>query len=175
LSIEGTHELGPDNARLTVRTERTGAVAKAGHDLLLVVQAWEGTLALGDTPSVSLVAESKTFKVLEGSGGVQALGDDDKANIEQTIDDEVLHKRKIKFNSTDVQVDGDRITVTGDLRMNMNTNPVTFDLAVGDDGRVSGSAVVKQSDWGLTPYTALFGALKVADEVVVGIETEPLS
>ena len=34
---------------------------------------------------------------------MQALGDDDKANIEQTIDDEVLKRTDIAFRSTDVQ------------------------------------------------------------------------
>ena len=36
----------------------------------------------------------------EGTGGMQALGDDDKANIHQTIDDEVLKRRDIMFRST---------------------------------------------------------------------------
>ena len=36
---------------------------------------------------------------------------------------------------------------------------------------LTGSATVKQSDWGMKPYSALFGALKVADEVEVAFET----
>jgi hypothetical protein len=174
VAIQGSHKLGPDNARLTVHTKRTGRVAKAGHDLTIEVKSWEGTLEVGEKPSVSLVVDSTSLKVLEGTGGIQALDDDDKANIEQTIDDEVLNKRKITFQSSDVQVNGDRIKVTGDLRLNMNTAPVTFDLEAGEDGRLSGGAVIKQTDWGMKPYTALFGTLKVADEVEVRIETEPL-
>jgi hypothetical protein len=172
--VEGTRKLGPANARLTVHTKRTGAVAKAGHDLTLEVQAWEGTLDLGDKPSVSLVVDSTSFKVVEGHGGIHALGDDDKANIEQTIDDEVLLKRKIKFQSSDVKVDGSHVTVTGELRLMMNSRPLTFELELSEEGRLSGSAVVKQTDWGMKPYTALFGTLKVADEVEVRIESEPL-
>jgi YceI-like domain len=172
--VEGTRKLGPDNARLTVHTKRTGRVAKAGHDLTIQVQAWEGTLDLGDKPSVSLVVDSTSFKVLEGTGGIQALDEDDMANIEQTIDDEVLLKRKIKFQSTDVKVEGGRMTVTGDLRLMMSTRPLTFELELSDDGRLTGSAVLKQTDWGMKPYTALFGTLKVADEVEVRIESEPL-
>ena len=30
--------------------------------------------------------------------------------------------------------------------------------------------MVKQTEWGMKPYTALFGALKVADEVRVEID-----
>jgi len=170
--VEGTRNLGPDNATLRVHTKRQGAAAKAGHDLVIEVTAWEGTLSLGDPPGVSLVVDTTSFKVIEGSGGVQKLDDDDKANIEQTIDDEVLLRRKVKFKSTDVSVDGDRIKVTGDLRLNMNTNSVTFELQLSPDGKLGGGAVLKQSDWGMTPYTALFGALKVADEVEVRIEAD---
>ena len=39
----------------------------------------------------------------KGTGGMQALGDDDKANIHQTIDDEVLKRRDIAFRSTAVE------------------------------------------------------------------------
>jgi hypothetical protein len=48
---------------------------------------------------------------------------------------------------------------------------VTFDLAVGEDGAVTGNATVTQSAFGMKPYSALFGALKVADDVRVEIAT----
>ena len=35
---------------------------------------------------------------------------------------------------------------------------------------MTGAAVVKQTEWGMKPYTALFGTLKVADEVRVEID-----
>jgi hypothetical protein len=38
------------------------------------------------------------------------------------------------------------------------------------DGRLTGSAVLKQSEWGMKLYSALFGTLKVADEVRVEID-----
>jgi len=167
-------KLGPDSARLAVRTARLGAASKAGHDLLIEVQSWEGTLD-PDEPSVWLKADGGSMHILEGTGGIQKLGDDDIANIEQTIDDEVLMKQGIEFKSTDVQVNGDNWTVTGDLTLVGNTHPVTFDLTVDPDGKLSGRAVVKQTDWGMKPYTAFWGALKVADEVTVELEAAPES
>jgi polyisoprenoid-binding protein YceI len=100
---------------------------------------------------------------------MQALGDDDKANIEQTIDDEVLKRRDIVFRSTGVQgaADPDRISVEGDLTLVGTTRPIAFDLVVGDDGTLSATAVVTQTRWGMKPYSALFGALKVLDDVEV--------
>ena len=174
MAIQGSHKLGPDNARLTVHTKRTGAIAKAGHDLTIEVTSWEGVLEIGDQSRASLTVDSTTFKVLEGHGGVQKLDDEDMRGIEQTIDEEVLLKREIRFDSTDVKLDDNHLTITGDLTLMGGTQPITFELEVGEDGRLSGGAVVKQTNWGMKPYTALFGTLKVADEVEVRVETEPL-
>jgi hypothetical protein len=174
VAIQGSFKLGPDNARLTVHTKRTGAVAKAGHDLTIEVGSWEGALELGEESHASLAVDSSSFKVLEGHGGIQKLDDEDMRGIEQTIDEEVLLKREIRFESTDVQLEGDRLTVTGDLTLMETSHPITFELTMGDNGRLSGGATVKQTDWGMKPYTALFGTLKVADEVEVRLETEPL-
>ena len=46
--MSGTHKLGPENATLRIKTERHGAAAKAGHDLLIEVGSWEGTLEVGE-------------------------------------------------------------------------------------------------------------------------------
>ena len=47
-----------------------------------------------------------------------------------------------------------------------------FDLVTGEDGRVTGSAIVSQTALGMKPYSTLFGALKVADEVKVEFESQ---
>jgi polyisoprenoid-binding protein YceI len=162
-----TYTLGPEDGILSVRTSRTGAVAKAGHDLVIHVTEWSATLDT-DAPSLTLDADATSLRVREGTGGMKPLDEDDLANIEQTIDDEVLLRRDISFRSTRVEPTEGGFAVEGDLTLVGETRPIAFDLAVGD--RVTGVAVVKQTDWGMKPYTALFGALKVADEVRVEID-----
>jgi YceI-like domain len=162
------YKLGPEDGILSVHTSRTGAAAKAGHDLLIHVTEWSATLDTG-TPSLTLDADATSLRVREGSGGMKPLDEDDLANIEQTIDDEVLLKRDIGFRSTSMTADGDTLAVSGDLTLLGATRPLSFELALAD-GRVKGVAVVRQTDWGMKPYTALFGALKVADEVRVEID-----
>jgi hypothetical protein len=162
----GTHRLGPENGTLTVRTGRTGAVAKAGHDLLLEVTAWSATLEGG---AVELTADGGSLKVREGTGGMQALDDGDVANIETTIDDEVLKRDRISFRSTRVTDTAEGLRVEGELTLLGTTRPLAFDVTVADD-RLSAVAVVKQTDFGMKPYSALFGALKVADEVKVALD-----
>ena len=164
----GTYRFGPSNATLSVQTRRGGAAAKAGHDLLLHVTEWEGTLTIGDDgapAAAELAADATSLRVQKGTGGMKALDEDDKANIHQTIDDEVLQRRDITFRSTSV---GDG-RAEGELTLGDKTRPLSLDLEVGEDGAVSGTATVTQSDWGVKPYSALFGTLKVLDEVEVSL------
>ena len=80
----------------------------------------------------------------KGTGGMKALDEGDKANIHQTIDDEVLKRRDIAFRST--SVDGGR--AEGELTLGDRTRPLSLDLAVADDGAVSGDARPSSSPTG---------------------------
>jgi polyisoprenoid-binding protein YceI len=170
----GTHAYGPENATLSVRTGRAGAAAKAGHDLLIEVTAWSAAIDVGDRRAperVELRADAASLRVREGTGGMQALGDEDKAGIEQTIASEVLDGCPIEFRSASVEPSGEptRFAVVGELALAGRVGPLVVDLAVEGDGALRGTAVVRQSDWGIKPYSTLFGALKVADEVEIEI------
>ena len=54
----------------------------------------------------------------------------------------------------------------GDLTIRGQTQPVTVNSVIIDD-RVRGGTTVKQTRWGIKPYSAFLGALKLADEVGV--------
>jgi polyisoprenoid-binding protein YceI len=165
----GTYKLGPDNASLHVETGRSGAAAKAGHDLVIDVNSWEATLEVGDDSRLSLSADPTSLHVREGKGGMQALKDDDKEDIRKTIDKDVLKKKSIAFTSSSVETAGDGLKVSGELEIAGKAKPITFDVNESG-GTITGSAELKQSDWGIKPYSALFGALKVNDEVKVVVE-----
>ena len=121
--------------------------------------------------SVTVEVDSTSLRVRDGVGGMQPLGDDDMAGIAQTIDDEILLGKPITFHSTTVEqaVDG-KLRVTGELTLVGETRPFAFEVEADEDGRLVGRAVLKQSEWGMKPYSALFGALKVADDVSVAID-----
>lgn len=168
----GTYTLGPDNATLRVKTGRHGAAAKAGHDLVIEVKSWEATLTVAGDPAASsleLTADPTSLHVLKGEGGLQALGDDDKADIRKSIDKDVLKKKAIAFKSTSVAEAGGGLSVGGDLEIGGKSKPVEF-VVTGGGGKAAGSATINQSDWGIKPYSALFGALKVNDDVTVEVE-----
>lgn len=161
--------LGPADGRLTVRTGKTGAAAKAGHDLLIEVGSWQASLDL-EAGSMSLSADSASLRVLEGTGGIQGLGKDDKAGINETIDKEVMKGGAIAFESTMVIRGSDALSVSGVLDLLGVKHPLSFELALDGDGHLTGGARIKQTDWKIKPYSALFGTLKVADEIEVGID-----
>jgi polyisoprenoid-binding protein YceI len=165
----GRYRLGPDDGTLSVRTGRSGAAAKAGHDLLIEVTAWEATIEVGDETSVELTADAGSLRVKEGTGGIQALGDDDKAEIQKTILGEVLNGQAIAFRSTAVEQGGGSFAVQGELTIAGTTRPIAFDLTV-DGARLSAVAIVTQTEFGMKPYSTLFGALKVADVVRVELD-----
>jgi polyisoprenoid-binding protein YceI len=168
----GTHTLGPESGTMSVRTRRTGAAAMAGHNLLFRVTSWNASLVVGEDPagtSLELEVDGASLKVLEGTGGVQSLGGDDKAEIEKTIDEDVLKRQEITFRSTSIEPRGAGLHVQGNLTLLGQTRPLAFDVTADGDGALSAVAVVKQTDWGMKPYSTLYGALKVVDEVEVSL------
>ena len=108
--------------------------------------------------------------MLEGTGGMQSLGDDDKAGIAQTIVEEVLKGNAIEFRSRKVLAGDGVYHVVGELELAEVTEPLEFDLTVSEDGHLSATTTIKQSDWRIKPYSALFGTLKVNDEIVVQVD-----
>jgi len=163
----GSYTLGPADGTLTVRTGKAGAAAKAGHNLVIEVTRWEAALEVGKGGggSVALTADPRSLAVRSGSGGMGALGDEEKASIAQSIDDDVLKGGTIAFRSSAVVEAPGGLRVQGDLDLLGATRPVSFDLAGG-----SARVTIKQSEWGIKPYTALFGTLKVADELTVELQ-----
>ena len=162
---EGTHNIGPSNGSLKVKTGKEGAAAKAGHNLVLGVNSWEATIEGGDSPSIQLTADPSSLEVIEGSGGAKPLDDGDKADIKKSISDKVLGSSKITFQSSEVTDS----QAKGDLSIAGNSEVVTVPLNVSGD-KISGSYTLSQKDFGIKQFKALMGALKVSDQVTVEFE-----
>ena len=114
------------------------------------------------------------MRVLEGTGGMTKLGDDDKDGIKQTIDEDILKGCTIAFESSAVR-QGPRRPARRRRRAGAPRPPragLVRARRVDDGGHLTGTATVKQTDYGIKPYSALFGTLKVADEVVVAVDAQ---
>jgi YceI-like domain len=157
-----TQQLGPENAKLVVKTYREGVAAKAGHDLVIDVTRWSAAV---DGEQVTVEVDPRSLEVREGVRGVKPLTDRDRGEIRKTIDAKVLGGQPIAFRGT---VSGD-MELDGELTMGGATRPLRARLE-SDGGRVRGTIVVTQSEWGIKPYRGLMGALKVRDDVEVVVD-----
>src|SRR5262245_54400939 len=169
---DGGYSLGPQAGRLLVKTARTGLGARAGHDLTIEVTRWHGNAVINAAEpadsSVTVEAEVDSFEVREGSGGVKPLTDGDRTEIKRTLQ-KILHSGShgaITFVSTRVSGTPESFRLDGDLTIAGETHPVTVQGQLAN-GRARGSATVTQSRWGIRPYSAFFGALKLRDDVDV--------
>jgi polyisoprenoid-binding protein YceI len=169
----GTHQVGPANGTLTIKTYREGLAAKAGHDLVMEVTRWDAKLDVGPDGSattIELSADPASIEVREGHNGVKPLSDKDRGDILKNIDKKVLGTDPISFRGSGAESSNGRVPISGDLTLAGTTRPATFELEVGPDGRVSCSTSVTQSQWGIKSYTGLMGALKVRDDVELEID-----
>lgn len=175
----GSYRIDSDGGHLFVRTARTGLGSRAGHDLLIEVTNWYAIVQVASEPSDSSVqfsAQVDSFEVREGHGGLKPLTDRDRHEIKKTITEEILDSARypvIEFASTAVHGDAGGFSVDGQLTIRDAKHPVTVAGRLDESGegsRVSGSAVVAQSEWGIKPYSAFLGALKLRDEVEVQFE-----
>src|SRR5512132_1848304 len=171
----GAYRLGPESGRLLLHTSRTGLGAKAGHDLTIEVTRWRGRATVDHadpaTSSVTVEVEADSFEVRKGTGGVKPLSDADRAEIHETLK-EILHTAQhptITFRSRRVEGSAESFAVDGELTVMGLTRPVMVQGRV-TDGRVVGAATVVQSRWGIRPYSAFFGALKLSDEVKIDFD-----
>ena len=173
----GRFRLGPPSTRLFVKTSRTGLGARAGHDLTIEATRWSGSVSVPghDTAdaSVRVEVDAGSFTVREGAGGFMPLSDSDRTEIEETIRHKILFPDRypaMTFESTSIRETGDELEIDGDLTIMGVTRPLTARARVGGEGTVRGRAAVAQTDWGIKPYSAFFGALRLADEVAVEID-----
>jgi polyisoprenoid-binding protein YceI len=175
------YELGPSNGTLTVRTGRAGVASRAGHDLLIEASRWIARLMLDTADAaksqLTVTVDATSLDVRDGTGGVKVLTDDDRAEIKGNIAKKVLQTDRhpeVTFVSTSLQpIDDGRLSVSGDLTIAGTTRPVDFEMTVGaDPGRVSATIRLDQSDFGIKPFSALMGTLKVADTVEIHADAQ---
>lgn len=169
----GTFQLGPEHGGLLLKTSRTGFGRKAGHDLTIRVGTWAAdvTIDLADPRrcDVSATIDTNSFEVLDGTGGLKPLTAGDRADIRATIAEKILKTADypvITFRSTTVSGTTDGFTLAGDLTIMGRSQPVELTGTAGS-GRLQGRGTVTQTRWGIKPYTAFAGALKLADDVHV--------
>jgi polyisoprenoid-binding protein YceI len=170
-------ELDSSDGQLTVMTAVAGPASRVGHRLTIAM-GWHGTVEWADEPvAVELTADVGSLEVLRGDGGATPLSGPEKAlvrlNALKSLD--AVRFPHIRFRSDEVERAADGYRLVGTLEIHGVTRDHTMDLTVehlDDSVRVSAQDSLRQSDFGIKPYSMMMGALKVADEVRVCFDAE---
>lgn len=161
--------LGPDDGHLFLRTGREGLASGVGHDLTIEATHWSVEIAGTGEPAglhVAATVELPSLRVRAGTGGAVPLTDRDRAEIEATMARQ-LGPGTASFTATLRATD---VVVHGALTLRGKSAPLRVDIAELGGGRYRVTGRIRQSTYGLTPYRAFLGALKVRDEVEVEVE-----
>ena len=100
----------------------------------------------------------------------EVVKESDRKDIEKNTDKtlEVRKHPKIQFRSVSVARDSDRARIEGDLTLHGVTKPISVEAR--DDGEHwNAKIVLDQRDFGIKPFSAMLGALKVKPNVEVTI------
>jgi polyisoprenoid-binding protein YceI len=164
-----THRDGVD---VRVFVMREGIAAAVGHDVELQAGDVEAEIAPDRVVATVGTASLKVVgAVKDGVTDPSGFSRLDRALIEKSTRGDVLDAAKFpvaRFASTSVVVDGDRARIAGDLTVRGTTRSVAFDAARAG-ARWTAELVVDQPAFGIAPFTAFFGALKVKPHVVVRV------
>lgn len=161
----------PDNAECFVYTFKEGLLAAAGHDVKLRVTDFEVT---ADRRGVRGTFAATSLEVVcamsNGEENPGALSDSDRATIVGYVNNDILETAEhpeIEWATTRLRRDGQgRIRVQGDLTLHGRTKPVKATVEEVD-GRLVARARIRQPDFGIKPFSALLGALKIKPVVEV--------
>ncbi len=177
----GSSSIGPETGALTLHTGRGGFGAMAGHDLVIEVTRWAGTVSIDaariEASTVEVVVDATSLEVREGTGGAVPLLAINKSEIKKTIG-KVLRTNdhpEIRFRSAAVDPTADGFDVSGDLTIAGVTRRAELAVVADPDAgqrRWTVTTTVIQSEFGIKPHSAMLGALKVLDAVEVRAEVQ---
>lgn len=166
-------ELGPGDGALTIATGVTGKAARTGHRLVIGFDRWRAVITDDDAgPSaVTLTIDVDSLQVRSGEGGLTPMTAPERLVARSNALKSLKSSKfgEIAFAADSVSATGDGYRLAGTLTICGTSKPHTVDVT-SDGTTVSGESPVVQTDFGVKPYSLMLGALKVADEVVIGID-----
>jgi polyisoprenoid-binding protein YceI len=170
-----TYRLLAEHSKYTVQAFAEGLFSAFGHDPVIYIRDFAGEVQF----------ESGTFanaslKITVDPNSL-AVGDEvkekDRLEIERTMREEVLETSKfneIVFQSGNISVarlaqGRCRVRIIGDLTLHGATQKnlwISAEATVSDDSlRAQGEFSLKQTDFGIKPYSAAGGTIKLKNEL----------
>jgi len=161
-------------ARCRVFTFKEGLLSRVAHDLEIDVTRFE--IEVSDDGAVVARFWPDSLRVLhaleDGRPAPRALSDKDKRKIEKNIEAEVLevkrHPGPITFRASGASGSDGPLTIEGTLTLHGRERRLTVRARREGDALLA-RVRLHQPDFGITPYSAMLGALKIQPEVEVEV------
>lgn len=182
------YALDPVHSRVRIHVFRGGAAAKAGHNHVFAAPTFEG-LAYVSTAGVGksrfdirvrldqlLVDDPAWRKEVGGAFAGERSATDIAGTLRNMLGERGLDARRYPFvHLKSLSIAGDWPYLVAETAITLHDRTVnhTVLLTARTDGNrltASGSLVLRQSDFGITPFTVLGGLLAVQDAVAVSFD-----
>lgn len=153
---------------ITVHAGKAGLLSAAGHDHVVSAPISAGVLSDSAASHIEFTVETAKMTVTDTD-----VDDKTRAQIQKDMDEKTLDIARypeIAFKSSRVEkVAEGQWKVEGMLALHGVTKPVS--LNVKRDGEAyAGHAILKQTDFGIKPFRAGGGMIKVKNEVTIDFE-----
>jgi hypothetical protein len=161
-------------AECLVYSYKEGLLSKIAHDLKHRVTHFQVRvderlrMIEAELDARSLRVECVMKDGVETDGGLSA---GDKQKIEAQIVDDVLHAQehpRIRFASISIAPCPEGLDIQGMLELNNVSRPVSV-LARRVNGHFAADITVHQPDFGIKPFSAMMGTLKIKPDVLVRV------
>jgi polyisoprenoid-binding protein YceI len=145
-----------------------------GHRLTIAMRRWQATVRWdgADPVAAELAVQTDSIEVLRGEGGVKGLSGPEKALVRSNALKSLNADRfpEIRFTADVIDQTDNGYRLTGALQIHGKRREHVIDLRtedLGDSWQVSAKCSVRQSDYGIKPYSLLMGSVQVADDVTL--------
>ena len=173
-AARASYSIDPQASKIEIQVARDGFLKAFGHDHVVSAEKYSGEIQFDsgkvESSSVEFVVEAASLKVLD-----PGESEKDRNEVQETmLGEQVLDATKypqIRFSSTSVKAGSSvsRLAVEGSLVLHGVTKPLTVpvNIQVANDGTITADAEVLllQSDFGITPYKAVGGTVRVKDKL----------
>lgn len=181
---EAVYRVVPERSRLFMRTGRDGPMKAAGHDHVIASADIEGLVLVSDDPGKSradlrlplqqLVVDDPAYRA---RFGLEAeLPDSAIEGTTRNMQDKVLESSRYPWATASARV----LSMQGsqaqlDVRVSMHGTSFDYQVPATlsvepNEVEVTGSMTLRHADFGLTPFSAAGGLLRVAEEIEVVFE-----
>jgi|SRR5579862_2149042 len=173
------YRIDPSASRFTVQAFATGLLSSFGHNPTIAIRDFEGEAQSGpenfENASLRFTVRTTSMEVMD------EMKKDDRLRLEEEMYDKVLDVKQYPtaaFTSEQITVqklgnDFFQAHVSGELSFHGVRHNHSFDARITRMGtilRISGEFSLRQSDYGIKPFKAAAGALRLKDEVKFSCE-----